>query len=80
MNIQDEIKFLEAWMETTRTYIQENPMNQLTDRMIERPTGPGGRPIPTVVASIEQQARFLQETMNRYAEMLVTLDELRKKS
>ena len=75
--------FVEAeliWAETQlidwKAYIDDNPMNGLTDREGVRLTAKGGS-MPYVIASIEQQGKFLQETMKNYLALLKEVDNMR---
>ena len=55
-----------------------NPINELKDRIEWKPTAKGGV-MPMVVASIEQQGKFIQDTMKNYLALLEIVDKLREK-
>ena len=51
---------------------------QLTDRIEWKPTAKGS-PLPMVIASIEAQGKFIQDTMKNYLALLEVVDKLREK-
>ena len=53
-------------------------MHTLKDRIEWKPTSKGGM-LPMVIASIEQQGKFIQETMKNYLALLEVVDKLREK-
>ena len=48
----------------------------LVDRIEWKPTAKGGM-LPMVIASIEAQGKFIQETMKNYLSLLEVVDKLR---
>ena len=55
-----------------------NPLHELKDRVEWKPTSKGGM-IPMVIASIEAQGKFIQETMKNYLALLEVVEKLREK-
>lgn len=76
--INAELDFAEEQIATWKAYIQQNPFEELKDRIEWKPTKGGGT-MPMVVASIEQQGKFLQETMKNYLSLLEIVNNLREK-
>lgn len=76
--INTELEWAEAQLLTWRQYIDDNPMHELKDRIEYKPTAKGGV-MPMVVASIEAQGKFIQETMKNYLALLEVVDKLREK-
>jgi hypothetical protein len=50
----------------------------MVDRIEFKPTAKGGL-IPMVIASIEAQGKFIQETMKNYLSLLEVVERLREK-
>ena len=76
--INTELEWAEAQLLTWRQYIDDNPMHELKDRIEWKPTAKGGV-MPMVIASIEAQGKFIQETMKNYLALLEVVDKLREK-
>lgn len=74
--INTELDWAEEQLVSWKQYIDDNPMHQLKDRIEMKPTARGGL-MPMVIASIEQQGKFLQETMKNYLALLEVVDKLR---
>ena len=53
-----------------------NQLHELKDRIEWKPTSKGGM-LPMVIASIEAQGKFVQETMKNYLSLLEVVDKLR---
>ena len=75
--INTELDWAEEQLFTWKTYIDANPFHELKDRIEWRQTKTGS--MPMVVASIEQQGKFIQETMKNYLSLLEVVDKLREK-
>ena len=71
---EKKIKQLKSW----RAYVDNNPFETLKDRIEWKPTAKGGM-LPMVIASIEAQGKFIQETMKNYLALLEVVDTLREK-
>jgi len=76
--INTELEWAEQQLKSWRAYVDANPMHELKDRIEWKPTAKGGV-MPMVVASIEAQGKFIQETMKNYLALLEVVDKLREK-
>jgi len=76
--INTELNWAESQLSTWREYIDKNPLSEMTDRIEWKPTAKGGL-LPMVIASIEAQGKFVQETMKNYLALLEVVDRLREK-
>lgn len=76
--INTELDWAETQLASWRAYVDANPMHTLTDRIEWKPTAKGGL-LPMVIASIEAQGKFIQETMKNYLALLEVVDKLREK-
>ena len=76
--ISTELDWAEQQLLTWRGYINANPFEALKDRIEWKPTAKGGA-MPMVVASIEQQGKFIQDTMKNYLSLLEVVNNLREK-
>ncbi len=76
--INTELDWAEEQLATWKQYVDANPMHMLKDRIEMKPTARGGL-MPMVIASIEQQGKFIQETMKNYLALLEVVDKLREK-
>jgi hypothetical protein len=75
--IDVELDFAEEQLSSWKAYVDANPMHTLKDRISFKETKNGGM-IPMVVASIEQQGKFLQETMKNYLALLKEVNVMRE--
>lgn len=76
--INAELDWAEQQLESWRAYVDANPLDKLTDRIERKQTKTGGS-IPMVIASIEAQGKFIQETMKNYLALLEEVDKMREK-
>lgn len=76
--INTELMWAEEQLKSWKAYIDANPLHELKDRIEWKPTSKGGL-IPMVIASIEQQGKFIQDTMKNYLALLEIVDKLREK-
>lgn len=76
--INAELEWAEEQLATWKSYIDANPLHELKDRIEWKPTARGGS-MPMVIASIESQGKFIQDTMKNYLALLETVDSLRQK-
>jgi hypothetical protein len=76
--INTELDWAEEQLQTWRDYIDKNPLSEMKDRIEWKPTSKGGL-LPMVIASIETQGKFVQETMKNYLALLEVVDKLREK-
>lgn len=75
--INAELDWAEEQLSSWKQYVDANPLHQLKDRIEWKPTAKGGM-LPMVIASIEAQGKFIQETMKNYLALLEVVDKLRK--
>lgn len=75
--INTELDWAEEQLASWKQYVDANPLHELKDRIEWKPTAKGGT-MPMVIASIESQGKFIQETMKNYLALLEVVDKLRK--
>lgn len=75
--IEVELDWAEEQLASWKAYIDEHPMHELKDRIQLKETR-GGGVMPMVIASIEQQGKYIQETMKNYLQLLSEVDKMRK--
>ena len=76
--INTELDWAEQNLDTWKEYINFNLINELKDRIEFKLTAKGGVML-MVIASIEQQGKFIQETMKNYLSLLEIVNNLREK-
>lgn len=76
--INTELEWAETQLSSWKAYVDKNPLHELKDRIEWKPTAKGGA-MPMVIASIEAQGKFIQETMKNYLALLEVVDKLREK-
>lgn len=76
--INAELEWAETQLSSWKEYVDSNPLHLLTDRIQYKETR-GGGVMPMVVASIESQGKFIQDTMKNYLALLEVVDNLRNK-
>ena len=76
--INTELDWAEQQLSSWKQYVDANPMHELKDSIEWKPTAKGGM-LPMVIASIESQGKFIQETMKNYLALLEVVDKLREK-
>ena len=76
--INTELEWAESQLVSWKAYVDANPLHLLKDRIEWKPTAKGGL-LPMVIASIESQGKFIQETMKNYLALLEVVDKLREK-
>jgi len=76
--INAELDWAEQQLRSWKSYVDANPLHELKDRVEWKPTSKGGM-IPMVIASIEAQGKFIQETMKNYLALLEVVEKLREK-
>ncbi len=76
--ISIELEWAEKQLISWKAYVDANPLDQLKDRIEWKPTAKGGT-MPMVIASIEAQGKFVQETMKNYLALLKEVDAMREK-
>lgn len=75
--ITNDLDFAEEQLAEWKEYIIQNPFTKLKDRIEWKPTRGGGT-MPMVVSSIEQQGKFIQETLKNYISLLEVVNKLRE--
>jgi len=75
--INTELDWAEEQLVSWKAYIDAHPLHELKDRIEWKPTAKGGL-LPMVIASIEAQGRFIQDTMKNYLSLLEVVDNLRE--
>ena len=75
--ITAELDWSETQLESWKAYVDANPLHELNDRIEWKPTAKGGM-LPMVIASIEAQGKFIQETMKNYLSLLDVVNKLRE--
>lgn len=76
--VEAELDWAEEQLISWKAYVDQNPLHELKDRIEWKPTAKGGL-LPMVIASIEQQGKFIQETMKNYLALLKEVDLMREK-
>lgn len=76
--INTELDWAEQQLASWKQYVDANLLHELKDRIEWKPTAKGGL-LPMVIASIESQGKFIQETMKNYLALLEVVDKLREK-
>lgn len=76
--VNTELEWAEEQLQSWKAYVDANPLHELKDRIEWKPTAKGGM-LPMVIASIEAQGKFIQETMKNYLALLEVVDKLREK-
>ena len=76
--INAELDWAEVQLASWKQYVDANPLHELKDRIEWKPTAKGGM-LPMVIASIESQGKFVQETMKNYLALLEQVEKLREK-
>jgi len=72
-----ELDWAEQQLETWKEYVDAHPLATLKDRLSYKTTSNGGS-VPMVVSSIENQGKFIQETMKNYLALTKEVDAMRK--
>ena len=76
--IDVELDWAETQLASWKQYVDANPLHTLEDRIKWKETKAGGA-MPMVIASIESQGKFVQETMKNYLTLLKEVDVMREK-
>jgi len=76
--INTELLWAEEQLTSWKSYVTAHPLHLLVDRIEWKPTSKGGM-LPMVIASIESQGKFIQETMKNYLALLEVVEKLREK-
>ncbi len=76
--VNAELDWAEQQLASWKAYVDANPLHEMKDRIEWKPTAKGGM-LPMVIASIEAQGKFIQETMKNYLALLEVVEKLREK-
>lgn len=71
-----ELEWAEKQLEEWKEYVEKRPLDGLVDRIGTKITANGGQ-IPYVISSIEQQGKFIQDTIKNYLALLKEVDNMR---
>jgi hypothetical protein len=74
--VEAELEWAETQLEQWKAYVDSHPLATLADRVGQKTTAKGGM-IPYVISSIEQQGKFIQDTMEKYLKLLVEVNRMR---
>jgi hypothetical protein len=74
--VEAELEWAETQLAQWKDYVDKHPLATLVDRVGQKTTAKGGM-IPYVISSIEQQGKFIQDTMERYLKLLVEVNRMR---
>lgn len=74
--INAELDWAEQQLTNWKAYVENNPVQKLTDRIVWKETK--GGLVPQVVASVENQGKFIQETMKNYLALLGEVNKMRE--
>jgi hypothetical protein len=72
-----ELQWAEEQLLSWKAYVDAHPFNELEDRIKWKEVRGGGT-MPIVIASIEQQGKFIQETIKNYLNLLQQVETMRK--
>lgn len=76
--ITDDLEWAKEQLAAWKAYIDANPLHKLKDRKDMKETKNGGT-IYQVVSRIEDQGKYIQETMKNYLALLAVVEELEQK-
>lgn len=71
-----ELEWAEKQLQEWKDYIDAHPLISLKDRVGYKQTSNGGS-IPYTIANIEQQGKFIQDTLKNYLTLLKEVDNMR---
>lgn len=74
--VEAELQWAEEQLQQWKEYVDSKPLTSLQDRVGQKQTAKGGF-IPYVISSIEQQGKFLQDTMEKYLKLLGEVNRMR---
>lgn len=74
--VEAELEWAETQLQQWKDYVDAKPLATLTDRLGNKPTKNGGM-MPYIISSIEQQGKFLQDTMEKYLKLLSEVNKMR---
>lgn len=71
-----ELEWAEKKLEEWKEYVDAHPLAGLKDRVGTKLTANGGQ-VPYTISNIEQQGKFLQDTIKNYLSLLKEVDVMR---
>jgi hypothetical protein len=71
-----ELDWAEKQLLEWREYIENRPLEGLKDRVGTKLTANGGQ-IPYVISSVEQQGKFIQDTLKNFLSLLKEVENMR---
>ena len=74
--INAELDWAEEKLKEWQTYIDDNGIDGLIDRVVHKETKTGS--VPQVVASIETQGKYIQDMMKNYLSLLGVVNGMRE--
>jgi hypothetical protein len=75
--INAELEWAEQKLLEWKQYVDDNPFQNMKDRIEWKPTAKGGM-IPMVIASIESQIKCVRDTMKEYLVLLEQVEKMRQ--
>lgn len=75
--INTELEWAEQKLQEWKNYVDNNPFNNMKDRIEWKPNSKGGL-MPMVIASIESQIKCVRDTMKEYLVLLEQVDKMRQ--
>lgn len=72
-----ELEWAEKKLQEWQEYVDAHPLGTLQDRVGIKITSNGGQ-VPYVISNIEQQGKFLQDTIKNYLSLTKEVDNMRK--
>jgi hypothetical protein len=74
--VEAELEWAEKQLLEWKDYVDANPLASLKHDIQWKPTKNGGT-MPMVIASIQQQGKFIQDTMEKYLKLLAEVNRMR---
>lgn len=74
--INAELDWAEEKLKNWQTYMDENPLHELKDRIEWKETKAGS--VPQVIATIENQGKYIQDMMKNYLSLLAEVNKMRE--
>lgn len=78
LTVYPELEWAERQLKSWKEFIDSHPISALKDRKETKIIN--GKKNVVVVATVEQQGKFIQETLKNYLSLLKQVDEMRKNS
>lgn len=76
--INAELEWAEQQLQSWKSYIDSNPIHELTERVVYKPSAKGGQ-MPVVAETVGQQIKTITELMAKYLSLLAVVNDLREK-